>query len=65
MGWREMRDAAHFQQEVADRQVRRLTRDPDRWVDSDRSRDEWLLRAMLVVAVLGFILGVLIGRAIC
>lgn len=35
--------------------MRRLNRDPDRWVDSDMTRDEWLLlarhNALLAAAV--------------
>lgn len=44
--------------------MRRLNRDPDRWVDSDMTRDEWLLLAqhnalLALAATAGVIVAVL------
>lgn len=47
-----------------DGRLRRLTRDPDRWADSDLTRDEWLLLArhnalLAIAATVGVIVLVL------
>lgn len=58
----DLRAITYLRQDVEQRkvdringQMRRLNREPDRWVDSDMTRDEWLLlakqRAILAAAV--------------
>lgn len=46
--------------------MRRLTTDPDRWVDSDMQRDEWLLvaRYRLLTAAAATFLVVVVGVAV-